>query len=110
MQIHIHIHHHNESDSELKQSLLIIQKQNTKIMANQQELAQQVKDLTAKVNKVGTETRTLLTKIDELTAIIAEGGTVVSPELQAAVDDLQIQVNVVDELVPDAPTEPPVEE
>lgn len=72
-------------------------------MANQQELAQQVKDLTAKVNKVGTETRTLLTKIDELTAIIAEGGTTVTPELQAAVDDLQIQVNVVDELVPDAP-------
>lgn len=76
-------------------------------MATQAELTEQVRTLTAKVQKVGTETRTLLTRIEELLAVIANGGQV-TPELQAAVDDLQIQVNVVDELVPDAPTEPPV--
>lgn len=88
--------------------LIIVIVQNFIFMASQQELTVQVRTLTEKVNKVGTETRTLLDKIEELTDVIADGGSV-SPELQAAVDDLQIQVNVVDELVPDAPTEPPVE-
>lgn len=73
-------------------------------MADQTELVGQVNALTGKVTKIGTETRTLLTKIDDLTAVIAGGGSV-SPELQAAVDALKAQVDIVDALVPDAPTE-----
>lgn len=77
------------------------------IMANQVELTKQVTDLTAKVGKISAESRGLLTKIEELLAVIAAGGNV-SPELQAAVDALQAQVDVLDALVPDAPTPPPV--
>ena len=76
-------------------------------MATQAELTAQVNTLTAKVEKIGTETRSLLTKIDELTEVINTGGEV-TPELQGAVDALSAQADVVDQLVPDAPEEPPV--
>lgn len=109
MRFDVHIHIHNYADDESKRLLLTIKNQLNIMAKTQQELTQEVKDLTLKVNKVGTETRKLLTKIEELTDAIANGGPV-APELQAAVDDLKIQVNVVDELVPDAPAEPPVEE
>lgn len=75
-----------------------------KIMATQQESAAQVTALTAEVTKIGTETRSLLTKIDDLLAVIATGSAQTSTELQAAIDALQAQVQVVDDLVPDAPT------
>lgn len=107
MQIHIHIHHHEGVASEVKQLLLTIKNQNKIIMATQAELKAQIDGLTTVVGKVGAETRTLLTKIEELLAEIAAGGTV-SEELQASVDALAQQVAVVDELVPDAPPEPPV--
>jgi len=78
-----------------------------KIMATQAESAAQVTTLTAQVTKIGTESRTLLTKIDELLALIAGGSPNTSPELQAAIDALQAQVQVVDDLVPDAPPSTP---
>lgn len=83
--------------------LIHITKSNS-IMATQKELTEQINALTGVVVKVGSETRTLLTKIEELLAVIAAGGEV-TPELQTAVDDLKAQVDVVDALVPDA-TEP----
>jgi chromosome segregation ATPase len=71
------------------------------IMANQEDLRIQIEALTAQVVKIQTETQSLLTRIEELLAIINAGGTV-TPELQAAVDALVAQVAIVDELVPDA--------
>jgi len=75
------------------------------IMASQADLTKQVTDLTAQVGKVGTETRSLLTRITELLAVIAAGGDA-TPELTAAVAALQAQVQVVDDLVADAPPTP----
>lgn len=75
-------------------------------MATQSELSAQLKATTAKVEKIGTETRTLLTLVDDLKAALANQ-TGVTPELQAAADALDAQVAVVDELVPDLPTPPP---
>ena len=66
-----------------------------------EELRIQIEALTAQVAKIATETQTLLTRIEELLAIINTG--TVTPELQAAVDALVAQVAIVDELVPDLP-------
>jgi hypothetical protein len=79
-----------------------------KIMATQAELTTQLAATTAKVTKIGTETRTLLDKITALqTAIDNMPAGTVTPELQAAADALDAQVTVVDDLVPDAPAQPP---
>lgn len=79
-------------------------KQNFQIMANQAELKAQVDALTIKAEKIGTETRTLVTKVEGLLKQLEEQQAV-TPELQASVDALQTQLEVVDGLVPDA-TEP----
>ncbi len=76
--------------------------QGRKLMATQAELAEQVKKIGDSITKIGTETTTLLAKIDELNAIITNGPAV-TPELQAAVDAVAAQAKVVDDLVPDAP-------
>ena len=73
-------------------------------MATVAELTKQINDVTTELAKVQTETTTLLTKIDDLNAIIASGNFPVPPELQAAADALTAQAKVVDDLVPDAPT------
>ena len=72
------------------------------LMASQAELTVQVNALTEKVAKIGAETRSLLTKIDDLTQALANAGNV-TPELQAAFDALAAQADVVDKLVPDSP-------
>lgn len=71
------------------------------IMATQAELAQQLTDAAAKAEKVGNETRTLLTQIQALLDQVANA-TAVSPELQAAADAVTAQLAVVDDLVADA--------
>lgn len=96
-------HENREHFERIFRALEIIDGHLHKIMATQSESAAQVQKLTDEVNKIGTETRSLLTKIDELMAIIASGQVQTSPELQAAIDALQAQVQVVDDLVPDAP-------
>ncbi len=73
-------------------------------MATQAELTAQIKANTDKLVKIGTETSTLLQKITDLTDIIANGP--VTPELQAAVDALTAQAQVVDDMVVDAPPAP----
>ena len=70
-------------------------------MATQAELTAQVAAVNTQLAKIGTETTSLLIKIDELTEIIANGPPV-SPELEAAVTALTAQAKVVDDLVPDA--------
>ncbi len=78
-----------------------------KIMDTQAQTAAKVQAVTNELVKVGTETRSLLTKIDDLTAIINTGAVNTSPELQAAVDALTAQAQLVDDLVPDAPPPTP---
>jgi uncharacterized coiled-coil DUF342 family protein len=84
------------------------------IMGTQQELAadlaavkQQLSDAGDEIDKIATETDTLLAKIVDLQKQIDAGN--VSPELQAAFDAVKAQAGVVadkvkkvDEKVPDA--------
>lgn len=78
-----------------------------KIMATQQELATQVRDLGKQVEKIGGESSKSLEMLASLQDII-KNGPPVTPELQAAVDGLAAQLKVVDDLVPDAPPAPVV--
>lgn len=89
-------------DSELNRRLDRIEHNQRKIMATQAELAAQLNDLGVELGKIGTETQTLLDKIEELGKIIAAGGDV-TPELQAAFDAVKSQAQAVDDKVPDAP-------
>ena len=75
-------------------------------MATQAELATQLNSVKDQLVKIGTETTSLLTKIDELKAVIA-AGPAIDPELQTAVDAVVAQAKVVDDLVPDAPAPAP---
>lgn len=70
------------------------------IMATQAELAQELTTVKDQVQKIGTETSTLIERITELEQAIANGPT--TPEVDAALAALKAQVQVVDELVPDA--------
>lgn len=80
-------------------------------MSTQQDAAAQLTAVNEKLTKIGTETSGLLTKIEELKAAVAAGAAV-TPELQAAIDAVAAQAEVVDGLVPDvaapapAPTDP----
>ena len=76
------------------------------IMASQAELAAQLKANTEQAAKIGAETQTLLDKIRDLLEQLANQSGV-TPELQAAADALKAQLQVVDDLVPDAVTPPP---
>jgi hypothetical protein len=69
------------------------------IMTTVQELAPQLDALTAQVTKIGTETRSLITKVQDLTDALA--ATPVPPEVEAALFALGEQVAIVDALVPD---------
>ena len=81
----------------------IIKKLN-KIMATQAELAASIAAITAKVTKIGTESTATLAKVQELQDVIDNLPTgTVTPELQAAVDALAAQVQIVDDLIADAP-------
>lgn len=71
------------------------------IMSTQAQLAADILAVAEKVNKVGSETRTLLAKISDLQAAVENAGTV-APEVAEAMTALQTQVDVVDGLVPDA--------
>lgn len=75
------------------------------IMATQSEIATQLNAVQAVLVHVASETTTLLARIEELLALLADGG-VVTPELQAAADAVATQAHVVDDLVAD-PVPPP---
>lgn len=90
--------HRKKTKRELLVEILMNQ---GRIMATQEELAAQLTAAAAKAEKIGNETRALLTKIEELLAALAAGATV-SPEVQAAADAVTTQLEVVDTLVPDA--------
>lgn len=92
-QKHIHYHFHPGSGLPAILSRLDI------IMTTVQELAPQIDALTAQVAKIGTETRSLITKVQDLTDALAS--TPVPAEVEAALLALGEQVAVVDALVPD---------
>ena len=71
-----------------------------KIMATQAELATDLTALNDQVTKIGTETEGLKTAVAALEAALAAAGSV-TPELQAAVDNLKAKVQSVDDLVAD---------
>lgn len=97
--------YHHSADSKLEHLLQRLLVQGDQLMSSQAELTAQVAAVNAKLTKIGAETQSLLTKIDELNAVIAAGAPV-TPELKAAVDALVAQAEVVDKLVPDAPVPP----
>lgn len=72
------------------------------LMSTQAELATQLRTVTAQIQKISAESSKTLQKVTDLQAVI-DSGAAVSPELQAAVDELKAQVQLVDDLVPDAP-------
>lgn len=92
-QKHIHYHYH------LGSGLPAILSRLDTIMSNVQDLAPQIDALTAQVAKIGTETRSLITKVQDLTDALAS--TPVPAEVEAALLALGEQVAVVDALVPD---------
>lgn len=74
-----------------------------KIEMKQSELAIQLTETTAKIEKIGAETRALLAKVDDLQAAVDVAGDV-NPDVLSALSALQSQAATVDAPVPDAPT------
>lgn len=90
----------------LKTFLKTIKHQNQHIMVTQQEVAQQLVALKEQLTKIGAE---ITAKLAELEEAIENAGEA-SPEVEAALAALNIAVQGVDNLIPDAlPVEPPVE-
>lgn len=71
------------------------------IMATQAELTAQLEANAVEIQKIGTETQSLIDKVNELLAQLQNAP--VTPELQAAADAVTAQLKIVDDLVPDAP-------
>lgn len=71
------------------------------IMATQTELLKALNDVAGKLGKIGTETKALLLKIDELNQALANAGNT-TPEVDEALSNLQAQAGAVDDLVADA--------
>lgn len=71
----------------------------------QQELADSLKTITAQVAKIGTESTKTLALVTDLEAQIANAGNVSQPVIDAF-QALKAQVQVVDDLIPDAPPTP----
>jgi hypothetical protein len=116
MQIHIHIHHHGKNgEDELLQNIFtltqLIHEQNKKIIMTNEELVQGLQDATGQLVKVKGETSATLQKVTDLENALNNQGNV-SPQVEEAFNALKAQVQVVDDLIADAPTapiEPPVE-
>lgn len=92
-------------ESELRIQLNRLEKKIDEIRKDQMtqdELIAQLQSDSAQIIKIGTETRSLLDKVQALLDQIAAGE--VKPELAAAAADVQSQLNIVDDLVPDAAT------
>ena len=73
-------------------------------MATQAELTEQLKAQTVRTEKIGTETRSLVDQVAQLLELIKNAP--VSDELKSAADATDAQLQIVDDLVPDAPPAP----
>ena len=89
-ELHIHINFGNEVTFLLR-----------KIMSTQAELAAKLDVVTAQITKIGTETTLLLANIATLTAALEASGAT-TPEVDSALEALQAQASIVDDLVPDS--------
>ena len=69
-------------------------------MATQAELVVELTAIKGTLDKIGTETADLLTKVDELTQQLANAP--VSAEVMAIVDAIKVKAGNIDALVPDA--------
>jgi chromosome segregation ATPase len=96
MRIDVHVWLHDDPST-----TLILTRLN-KLMATQAELAQSLADVSAQVSKIGAESSATLAKVAELEAALAAAGNT-SPEVDAALEALKAQVQLVDNLVADAP-------
>ena len=74
-------------------------------MSTQAEAAAELSAIKDQLVKIGTETSNLLAKIADL--LVQLQSAPVTPELQNAIDAVKTQAQVVDDLVPDAPTPAP---
>jgi uncharacterized protein YoxC len=83
-----------------KQDLIEMEKRMAKTQA---ELVTEMKALQVQVTKIGTETSSLLKKITDLQALIDGGGNTLTPETQAAWEEVKAAAQSVDDEVPDAP-------
>lgn len=90
-----------------KQDLERIERLLNRIMATQTEIVAQLNAVNDKLKKIATEESSLVTKIEELQAIIDGMGDTASPELVAAAQAVSAQADVLDALVPDAPPPAP---
>ncbi len=101
---HIHIHNDDKILKEIKDILIVNNQKLDTIMAEQSQLAADLQALQAQVVKSREEIIAKLAALEE--AIQAADD--VSPEVQAAFDELKAAVQTVDDIVPDPsePTEP----
>lgn len=67
---------------------------------NQDEAADRLEAQGAKIDKIGSETSSLITEVAELKAAATESGKV-SPRLQAAIEAVDTRLQTVDDLVSD---------
>lgn len=81
--------------------LLLMLFQLRKIMSTQAQLAVALTAIAAQIAKIGDETKTLIAKIDELQAALNNAGNN-APEVETALQAVKDQLQIVDDLVPDA--------
>ena len=92
------LHHMSKNDTKQNQHNQKIERLLKQIMATQDEAAAQLEAVNSELQKIGTETQTLL---DKITALENATPADVSPALQSAIDAVVAQAKVVDDLVPD---------
>lgn len=103
-QNHLHLHIH--LPDWFRDVLCNLNRKADQIMATQAEEAEILRNVLDQQKKTATEVGTLLQKVSDLEAAIANAGGA-SPELIDAVAAVKAQAQVVDDLIPDAPVTPP---
>jgi len=105
MDMRIDLYHHVDivAIKQIADSITILTQKADSIMLTQSQLAATLTELGVQLRKVAAETTTLLEKVAALTQAVADAGST-TPEVDAALADVQAQAQVVDDLVPDAPT------
>ncbi len=93
--------HEQNNIHEIRRKLDRMDEKLDKIMAAQSEAAAQLRNAVITINKIGTETDTLIQKVADLQAAL-ENQDNATPELTAAVQAVVDQLKVVDDKVPDA--------
>lgn len=77
------------------------------IYMTEQDILAAVAAADAKVTKIAAETRTLISKVADLTSALAGAGTPLSPAVDAALNALNEHLQATDDLVADTPAPAP---